>query len=376
MISKHRPIWAKVELDKLRHNIREIQKFYPDKRILSVIKGDAYGHGMIEVNETLREEGIKDFAVAIPQEAITLRQVDPDSSILILGYTSPAEVAEVIAADCTIAVSSYEEAALLCEASSGQGKKIKLAIDLDTGMTRMGFDCTKEAIEEVVKVSLLPNVVMEEAFSHFSTADDEDLAYSKIQLERFKWFFETLKERGVVFNHYHLANSASMEHFPEALEFDTVRPGLVQYGYHSTQSLDVKMDLRPVLSLHGRIVRVREIPPNTPVSYGNTWVSESRTVIATVPLGYADGYSRALSNKGQIFIHGIACPVRGRICMDQCMIDVTAVPDVKVGDKVEILGEGYDAEDMARDLDTISYEVLASVGVRIPRVYSDGDETL
>ncbi len=368
----NRPVWAEVNLSVLKENMEQIKKAAGPRRIISVVKANAYGHGMIPVASAMKECGIKDFAVAILAEAMELREHDRESSIMILGYT-PGEMAlEAVANDITITVITKEEALKFQQEALRQQKPVKFSISLDTGMSRIGFPISDESVREIVEIAALPYVVMEELFSHFSTADGTDKTYSHLQLSRYLGMKEKLEEAGVVFSHYHMANSAAITDLPEA-HFDTVRPGIIQYGY-SQSALEIQScRVRPVLSWRAKIALVKTIPAGTPVSYGNTWVADRDTVIGTIPLGYADGFNRLLSNQGKVLIHGQAAPIRGRVCMDQFMVDLTEVEGVKAGETITLLGEdhglAYWADDMGSQVGTISYEILCDISARVPRKY-------
>ena len=368
-----RPVWAEIDLKALKDNIRSIRETAGGRRIISVVKADAYGHGMKETARAIRDTGVTDFAVAILAEAMELRSCDPDSSIMILGYT-PGEMAGwVIENNLTATVFTLEEARKFQLEAERQGKSIKLAVAVDTGMSRIGFPSNDESVKTIAEIAAMPNVILEEFFTHFSTADESDKTYSNLQISRYKEMKGKLNEAGVHFNHYHMANSAAISDLPEA-HFDTVRPGIIQYGYYpSDETRRDELKIRPILSWHARIALVKEIPEGTPVSYGNTWTAPRATRIATIPMGYADGVNRLLSNKGKVLLNGSEAPIRGRVCMDQFMVDVTDIPNAKAGDEVIFLGTSGDAswwaDDMAAELGTISYEIVCDIGARVPRVY-------
>lgn len=368
----NRPVWAEVDLGILKDNMENIKRAAGGRRIISVVKANAYGHGMIPVADAFRECGIRDFAVAILAEAMELREHDPESSIMILGFTPGEEAATVVANDLTVTVTTWADALLFQAEAVRQDRPVKLAIPLDTGMSRIGFPCTQESVELIAKIAQLPNVVMAELFSHFSTADAPDKAYSRLQLAHYQEMKTGLDEAGVRFNHYHMANSAAITDLPEA-HFDTVRPGIIQYGYSQTTLEAPPCTVRPALSWRAKIALVKTIAPGTPVSYGNTWTADLASVIGTLPLGYADGFNRLLSNKGHVLIQGQTAPIRGRVCMDQFMIDLTQVPGARAGDTVTLLGEdgglSYWADDMGGEVGTISYEILCDISSRVPRKY-------
>lgn len=368
-----RPVWAEVDLEILKENMKSIRETAGGRRIISVVKADAYGHGMKEVAAAIKDTGVKDFAVAILAEALELRASDPDSSIMILGYT-PGEMAFwVIENELTATVFTVAEAKKFQEEAQRLGKKVKLAVAIDTGMSRIGFPSNEESVQAIKEISQMPNVMLEELFTHFSTADETDKTYSRLQISRYKEMKAKLTDEGVAFNHYHMANSAAISDLPEA-HFDTVRPGIIQYGYYpSDGTRRDQLKVRPILSWYANIALVKEILRGTSVSYGNTWTAPKNSLIATIPMGYADGVNRFFSNKGKVLIKGKEAPIRGRVCMDQFMVDVTEIEGVQDGDRVTFMGSEGDltrwADDLASELGTISYEVLCDVGVRVPRVY-------
>lgn len=368
-----RPVWAEVDLGILKENIRSIRETAGGRRIISVVKADAYGHGMKEVAGAIKDTGVRDFAVAILAEALELRTSDPDSSIMILGYT-PGEMAFwVIENELTATVFTVAEARKFQMEAQRLGKKVKLAVAIDTGMSRIGFPSNDDSVQAIQEISEMPDVILEELFTHFSTADETDKTYARLQISRYEGMKAKLDQSGVRFNHYHMANSAAISDLPEA-HFDTVRPGIIQYGYYpSNETRRDELSIRPILSWYANIALVKEIQEGTPVSYGNTWTAPKKSLIATIPMGYADGVNRLLSNKGKVLVGGREAPIRGRVCMDQFMVDVTEIEGVKAGDRVTFIGADGDlnwwADAMASQLGTISYEILCDVGVRVPRVY-------
>lgn len=375
MFLNERPVWAEVHLERLEFNYDSIRNLTKDKRIVAVVKADSYGHGMKQVATKLKSIGIKDFAVAILDEAIEFRSFDKESSVMILGFTTGKSAKEAVENDVTVTVFRYSEAKMFSDAAVELGKKVKISVALDTGMSRIGFRIDEESADEIEKISKLPNVIFEEMFTHFSTADSFDKTYSKGQMEKYAKMKEMLDKRGVKPNHYHMANSAAIIDFPE-LPYDTVRPGIIQYGYQPSDEVhSERLPLKPVLDWKAKIAFIKTIKKGTPVSYGNTFVAQRDSVIGTIPLGYADGYSRALSNKGYVLHNGVKCPIAGRVCMDQFMVDLTDAVDPEEGDDVILLGESdgvkFDADDMAKLIGTISYEITCDIGKRVPRKYYD-----
>lgn len=371
-----RPAWAEIDLGILKENIRSIQARAGGKRVISVVKANAYGHGMIPVARAIKSCGVKDFAVAILNEALELRADDPDSSIMVLGYTPGEMAAGAVEHDITVTVYSLDEARQFDAEAARQGRRVKLAVALDTGMSRIGYRPGEESIREIAEIAQLPHVVLEELFTHFSTADDADKTYSRLQMERFIIMKMALEGRGVRFNHYHMANSAAIIDLPEA-HFDSVRPGIIQYGYYPSDEVRKdRLSVRPILSFYAGLAMVKNLEAGTPVGYGNTWTASEDAIIGTIPVGYADGYNRLLSNQGKVLFRGKELPIRGRVCMDQFMIDLKEAPDAVKGDVVTLIGSdgavSYWADEMAADLGTISYEITCNIGMRVPRKYING----
>ncbi len=307
-------------------------------------------------------------------EAIQLRKNGIDAPILILGYTDPVRASEIIENDVTQSVFSHDLGQALSDEAVRQEKKVKIHIKIDTGMSRIGFLPGYSAVKNVAQISKLPNIIIEGLFTHFATADESDRTFTLTQFERFMSICCELQRIGIHIPIKHCVNSAGIIEYPE-MHLDMVRPGIILYGMYPSHEVDKsKIDLRPAMTLKANIIMVKEIEKNTSVSYGRIFTTGRNSRIATIPIGYADGYARMLSNKGKVLIHGQFAPVIGRICMDQCMVDVTDLEyDVKVGDEVVLIGsqEGstITVEDVAELLGMINYELVCIVGKRIPRAY-------
>lgn len=371
---KHlRPVWAEVNLDKLEHNIREIKKVCGDKKIMAVIKADAYGHGALNIAPVLLENGADSFAVAVLSEAIELRRAGIDCPILILGFTPPSFIDDIIKYDIDQTVFSYDFAKSLSECAKRKNKIAKIHIAMDTGMGRIGYLPNEESIDEIIKISELPNLKIMGAFSHFSTADEMDKTYTNMQVERFNWFLNELKKREVCIGKTHIYNSAAIIDLQEGLG-DQVRPGIILYGYYPSNEVNKDIiSLKPVMSLKTNVINIKKLKKGEYVGYGRKFVTKEDTMIATLPVGYADGYSRLLTGKAKVLVKGQFAPVVGNICMDQCMIDVSHIENVNVGEEVTLIGEdggnSITAEELANLIGTISYEILCVLGKRVPRVY-------
>ncbi len=373
MFKSLRPVWAEINLDNLKHNMMEIRRLSKSKDIIAVIKADAYGHGALEIVPTLLENGATRLAVALITEAMELRKAGVKAPLMILGYTPLTFAKELVLYDIEQTVYSYEYAKQLSEEALKHNKIVKIHIALDTGMGRIGFLPEEKSVEEVYNISLLPNISIEGLFSHFSSADEKDKDYTYKQFEKFNWFYHKLKDRGVDINIRHIANSAAIIDLPET-HLDAVRPGIILYGYYPSEEIKKeKIDLRPVMSLKTNIIHIKKIPAGEYISYGRKFKTEKESVIATLPVGYADGYTRLLFGKAKVIINGKQAPVVGRICMDQCMVDITDIENVNLGDDVILIGSQgetkFDAEDIAKLLGTISYEVTCMISKRVPRVY-------
>lgn len=375
-----RPVWAEVDLDKLAHNMREIRRNARSKDIIAVIKADGYGHGALDIAPTLLENGATRIGVAVLNEAIELKRGGIEAPVMVLGFTPPSLVDMLLRYDIEQTVYSYDLAKEISQLAVKKSKIAKVHIALDTGMGRIGFLPDKESLEEVYKISKLPNIIIEGLFSHFSSADEEDKGYTNLQLERYTDFYNKLLEKGVKVNIRHIANSAAIIDMPNC-HFEAVRPGIILYGYYpSEQVLKEKIDLKPVMSLKTNIVHIKNLPAGEYISYGRKYQTSRESIIATLPVGYADGYTRLLFNKARVIINGKFVPVIGRICMDQCMIDVTDVENVKVGDEVVLMGEQGDlkftADHIAELIGTINYEVTCMISKRVPRVYLKGGKVV
>lgn len=367
------PIWTEINLNNLINNIDEINKKSNNSEIIGVVKANAYGHGAVEISKTLLSCNIKKLAVANIVEAIELRENDITAPIMLLGVSEDFAIDNLIDYDVEPTVSTLHFAKNLNESAIKKNKTMKIHIALDSGMGRIGFRNTSQDIDDIVSISKLSNLKIDSIFSHFSTADSIDKSYSNMQMDIYNSIISKLKERGVAISKKNLSNSAAIIDIPNS-HYDYVRPGIIQYGYYPSDEVNKNdINIKPVLTWKTRIVHIKEVDENEYIGYGKTYKTNKKTLIATLPVGYADGYSRGLSNKGSVIIKGKLAPIIGNVCMDQFMVDVTDIEDVKLGDEVILLGSDgeikFDAEDMANILNTISYEVLCLIGRRAPRVY-------
>ena len=374
--------WAEINLDALEHNIREIRKITnPNAQIMAVVKADAYGHGVEKCAEVLLKNGADRFAVATLNEAIELRRLFSDVPILILGSSLESEADELVKNDITPNVYLTEFAKALSESALKLKKPVKVHIKLDTGMSRIGFPLhdgdNSDVIEEILAISRMPMLEIEGIFSHFATSDEANEDYTRLQFKRFMSVCDELAERGLTIPIKHICNSAGIMMYPE-YHLDMVRPGVILYGMYPSDEVDkTKLDLKYVMSLKSIITYVKEIEPGRGVSYGKEYIADGVARIATVPIGYADGYSRLLASNAKIAVGEKLFPIAGRICMDQCMIDVSCVNNIKRGDEALIFGDGaVTVDDIAAWLGTINYEVTCMLGHRVPRVYKHDGKTV
>jgi alanine racemase len=374
-----RPVWAEINLDHLTHNIREIRKIVrPETIITGVVKADGYGHGAIEIAETLLENGVDRLAVGTLSEAIELRRRYHTVPILILGYTPESSAKEVIVNSIIQTVYSLEQAQKFSQKAQVLKKNLKIHIKIDTGMNRIGLPANHHTVEIIKKIYKLPNLIIEGIFTHFATADEKDKTFTYQQYEKYIDVVHMLEREGIYIPIKHVSNSAAIVDLPE-MNLDMVRPGILLYGLYPSD--EVKKDvisLKPVMSLKAKVTHVKEVDQGIGISYGLKYVTNRRSKIASLPIGYADGFTRILSGKAKVLIKGHKVPIVGRICMDQCMIDVTDIDDVQPGDLVILVGSDgihtISFDDIAKNIGTISYEMICMIGKRIPRVYMKHNE--
>ena len=364
-----RQVWAEVNLQTLKENYFKLQA-YTRSEMMPIVKADAYGHGVIPVVKTLIACGAKRFGVALLEEALEIKEVFPELTVMVLGATEQEQSDTLVREDIIPAIFQLSQAQALSQAAVNQNRTARLHIKFDTGMNRVGFRETDFA--DILEVSALPNLVIEGIFTHFATSDQRDLSFAREQLKRFQCLYDKLKCEGLNIPIRHAANSAAIIQFPEA-HFELVRPGISLYGLTPSAQIGGNVGLEPVISWKAKVSHVKGIKTGETVSYGRTFQAAYPTCVATVPVGYADGLRRSLSNHGEMIIHGRRSTMIGRICMDQTMLEVSKIPGVQVGDIVTILGkDGYEqitATEMAEWIGTISYEVVCGISKRVPRVY-------
>lgn len=367
--------WAQVNLDAITHNLKEIRRITnKNAEICGVVKADAYGHGFLEVSKTLIKNGVTYLAVSMLDEAIQLREQNITVPILILSYTDPVRCDEIVLNDVTQTVFSYDLAKALSQSAKRLNRNVKIHIKIDTGMGRVGFLTGYSSIKTIIEICKLPNLIVEGIFTHFASADESDKSYTYMQFEKFMNICNELKRVGIFIPIKHVCNSAGIMEFPH-MHLDMVRPGIILYGMYPSDEVDKStLDLIPAMTLKANITLVKDIEPGTCVSYGRIFKAKRKSRIATIPVGYADGYLRTLTNKARVLINGQFAPIVGKICMDQCMADVTDVSgDIKCGQQVVLIGEqdgeNITMEEIADSLGTINYEVSCVIGKRIPRFY-------
>lgn len=369
--------YVKIDLDAIAANIAAVRQ-KAGVMVMAVIKADAYGHGAVQVARLL-EGQCAFFGVSSVLEALELRQAGLKIPILILGHTPVSAYPAAIREDIRPAIFHYADALALSAEAVKQGKTARFHLVVDTGMSRIGFQVTEEAADTCAAIAGLPGLRAEGLFSHFATADCADLSRAYEQAKRFDAFDKMLKDRGVEIPIRHLDNSAGVMNFD--CHYEMVRSGIVTYGlYPSDQVEPGLLSLRPALSWHSRVTHVKTLEPGREVSYGGTFVTARPTVVATVPVGYADGYRRSLSGKFHVLIGGKKAPILGRICMDQLMVDVTDIPGVEVDAPVVLVGsqgkETITVEQIAAVADSFNYEFVCGISRRVPRLYCQGGRTV
>ena len=366
-----------IDLDAISHNIDAVRE-KAGVPVMAVIKADAYGHGAVPIARLLRSK-CAFFGVSSMLEALELRRAGIDNPILILGHTPPAAFPEAVRQGIRPAIFRYEDAVALSRAAADAGVTTPFHFALDTGMSRIGFQATEDSADICAKIAALPGLRAEGLFSHFATADCADLTRSRRQVALFDTFDAMLRIRGVEIPIRHLDNSAGLMNFP--CRYEMVRSGIVTYGmYPSEEVSPALLQLEPALQWVSRITHLKLLEPGREISYGGTFVTTRPTRVATIPVGYADGYRRSLSGKFHVLIRGRKAPILGRVCMDQMMVDVTDIPDVALDDPVTLVGRSGNAritvEQIAAAADSFNYEFVCGISRRVPRFYISHGQTL
>lgn len=379
-LGEMRGVRLEIDLDNLAHNIREIKKYVgKDTKVMAIVKANAYGHGAVNVSKTFLENGADKLAVSIVSEGIELRKAGLKAPILILNYTSPDQFHNIIKYRLTQNIFDYRDAKLLSEKAVELGKEAKVHIKIDTGMRRIGLPPTEETIKKIIKINNLPNIKIEGIFSHFAKSDEEDKSFTDLQYRRFNWVINQLEEEKVFIPIKHISNSAAIIDMPE-YNLDMVRPGIILYGHYPSEVVNKKrINIKPVLTLKSSISNIKRVPKGVGISYNQIYVTERDSIIATLPIGYADGYSRLLTGKGQVYIKNKRAPIIGKICMDQMMVDITDIKGVNMDDEVILFGYGNDTyptiEELAKNIGTVNYEIMCMISRRIPRIYIKDNKT-
>ncbi len=371
---------AEIDLDAIGFNIRQIKsRLNKETKLMAVVKADAYGHGAVEASKICLYNGADRLAVATCDEGVELRQSSIQVPVLILGNTVEAQLETVINNSLTQTVFCMDTARAISEAAVRLGKRALVHIKIDTGMGRIGFSPTEESLDIIDDIFRLPNIEVTGVFTHFASADERDKSFTKEQYEKFRFMTDSIEKRGHKGLVRHCANSAAILDMPQ-LQLDMVRAGIIVYGLYPSGQVSTELVLKPAMKLKSQISYVKEVDENTSIGYGRTYYTRNKSRIATVPVGYADGYSRKCSNKARVIIGGEYAPVIGNVCMDQMMADVTHIHNVKIGDSVVIMGkEGelcVSAEELAEIQGTINYEIVCNVGKRVPRVFIRNGEII
>ena len=369
----YRTTWAEIDLDNLKHNLEEVKSaIKPGTRILAVVKANAYGHGSVQIAKQMRESGVDFFAVSSIYEAIELRENGINEDIMVLGYTPEGHIIEALKYDIILTIYSREFALQVSRIAKGIKKKAKAHIKVDTGMNRLGFQYSEEDIDNIEEICNIENIDKDGIFTHFATADEKNKEFSEYQFKNFLKFIDKLKKRGIDIKNRHISNSAAIIDLPE-YNLDIVRPGIMLYGYYPSGEVNKdKIKLKKVMSLKTRISNIKMIEKGETVGYGRKFKAEDKTLVGTMPIGYADGFSRLLSGKISVNHKDTKLRLIGNVCMDQSFADCTGHDEISIGDEIVIFGEGENynsAEDLAEAMGTISYEILCLVGRRIPRIF-------
>jgi alanine racemase len=374
-----RAVWAEINLDNLAHNMREVRRVTnKNSKVTAVIKADGYGHGAVSIGQTLLENGADRFAVATLSEAIQLRTFFADIEIMVLGYTPENLAVELIENNIIQTIYTLEQAKKFSKIANELNKKLCIHIKLDTGMNRLGMQCTDKTIDSILEISKLDSLFIEGIFTHFAMADEIDKQFTREQVEKFTNIVNRLEQSGLLIPIKHVSNSAAIIDMPE-YNFDMVRAGIMLYGLYPSEYVNHNaVHLKEVMCLKAKISQVKDIEAGCGVSYGLKFKTDKKSRVATLPIGYADGFTRMLSGKAKVMVNTSKVPIIGNICMDQCIIDVTGL-EANIGDEVILFGgnnsAGISIDSVANLLNTINYEIVCMVDKRVPRLYiKDGKE--
>ena len=379
-MKEYNRVYAKIDLDAAAYNMEQMKnRIGGGARLIAVVKTDAYGHGAVPLAEVFEKlDYVWGYAVATLDEGIVLRKHGIKKPILILGCVFPDQYDDMVRNEIRAAVYMEEMAGKIAEAAERAGKKAYIHIKVDTGMGRIGFPVTEESADIIERISRMENIEVEGMFTHFAKADERDKTYTYEQHRKFMWMKEQMEKRNVEIPYYDCDNSAGIIDFPD-MKHDLARAGISTYGMYPSEEVNRDaVDLKPVLSLVSHVIFVKTVEPGTSISYGGTFVAPKQMKVATIPVGYGDGYPRSLSNKGCVLIHGKRARILGRVCMDQFMVDVTDIPEVQFMDQAVLIGEDQDdritVEELAELSGRFNYEFVCCLGKRIPRVYTSGGQ--
>lgn len=367
--------YVKIDLKAIEHNLNEVRKLIDDNvKVMAVIKADGYGHGAAVIGNFLKDK-VDYFGVATIEEGIELRKNNIDIPILILGYTSYKQYEDLIKYDITQTVYNLEMAQKLQEYAMRFNHIAKAHIAVETGMNRIGFKANDKSVEDIKKIMQMNNIFVEGMFTHFSCADERDKSYAKIQMKKYDEFAERLENNDIHIPIRHMCNSAGIMEFDNH-RFEMVRSGIITYGLYPSNEVNKNtLKLKSALEWKAHVINISEVPEGCGVSYGKTYVTKRYTRIATISVGYADGYMRGLSSKGRVLIHGQYAPIIGRICMDQMMVDITHIENVKIEDVVTLIGTDGEnkitVEELADMVGSFNYEFVCGIGKRVTRKYID-----
>lgn len=369
--------WAEIDLDAFKRNLESIRKVLNNgEKICGIVKADAHGHGSVEIAKTLEENDVEYLAVSRAEEAMELRRKGLDLPILILGYTPEQRYRDIIRNDVMFTVYSIEDAVKLNKAAEDLEMDAKVHIKIDTGMNRLGFKVTEESVQQIKEISEMDRISIKGIFTHFAAADEVDKSFTEMQGEKFKYMLNRLKEEGVEVPLVHAANSAAIVDCDD-LKFDMVRAGIIMYGcYPSDDIMKERVPVEPVMTIKTRVSHIKTIEPGEKISYGCTYEAKEKERIATLAIGYADGFVRGRKNP-KVCINGKDYEVVGRICMDQCMIKIGMDDDIKVGDEAVVFGKGgVSISEFADDCGTIAHEIMCNISRRIPRVFIEHEDII
>lgn len=376
--------WVEIDLSKIESNYKNIKRLSADRKVFAVVKADAYGHGAEMFVKSLEALGADGYCVSNVNEALIVKNFAKNKPILILGYTPKDNLKLLIDNNISQTIISYEYAKEISEELKETNASLSCHIKIDTGMGRLGLDCTGEqsrkiCLEEIEKISNLSGILLDGIFTHYSSADslnDEDIKFTENQFEAFDFI---VKNCNIDFKYVHCCNSAGVS-VQESNRGNVVRPGIILYGLLPSNDIKVNIDLTPVLSLKTVVAMIKTVKKGAALSYGRTFIAERHKKVATIPIGYADGYPRFLSNKGKVLINGEFCNILGRVCMDQLLVDVSHIEKIKVGDTVTLIGKDGEnsitADDIAKIGGTVNYEIVCGISQRIPRVYIRNGKTI